>query len=140
MKRILTIPDAISAVMLLLFFYTALSKLADHERFSDVLHSSALLSNYAGLIAWTLPVIELIIALLLVIPCTRLKGLYASFGLLILFTVYILWMIFFAAHLPCHCGGVISKLSWKQHVFFNLFFIALSIAGIMSTKKYKVLT
>ena len=135
MKRTGTIADFISAVILLLFLYTALSKLADHERFSDVLHSAAFFHNNAGLIAWAVPVTELIIALLLIIPSTRLKGLYASLALLILFTLYILCMILFADHLPCNCGGVISKLSWKEHVLFNVVFIGVSVVGIYSLKK-----
>lgn len=135
MKKNGTITEIISTGILFLFVYTAISKLADHERFRDALHSSALLRNYAGLIAWAIPISELIAALLLMIPSTRLKGLYVSLGLLILFTLYILWMIFFADHLPCNCGGFISKLSWKQHVWFNLFFIGVSIAGIYSFKQ-----
>jgi hypothetical protein len=25
--------------------------------------------------------------------------------------------------IPCSCGGLISSLSWTQHLFFNLFFL-----------------
>ncbi len=140
MKWKQNLPEVSSAVVLFLFVYTAISKLAEHERFRDALQSSALLRSYAGVLVWAIPISELIAALLLMIPSTCLKGLYVSLGLLILFTLYILWMILFADHLPCNCGGVISKMSWKQHVFFNLFFIGMSIIGIISSKRNKVLT
>lgn len=140
MKKNEATANVMSAVILFLFVYTAISKLADHERFRDALHSSSLLRNYAGLLAWAIPVTELLIALLLFVPATRLKGLYSSLVLLLLFTMYILWMILYAAHLPCRCGGFISELSWKQHVWFNVFFIGVSIAGIISSKRNKVLT
>lgn len=47
-------------------------------------------------------------------------------GLMTLFTGYILSMVLWAEKLPCHCGGAIEKLSWTQHIWFNLAFIALA--------------
>jgi hypothetical protein len=44
-------------------------------------------------------------------------------------------MISFDKNLPCSCGGIISKLSWKQHIIFNLFFIVLSVIGIRFQKR-----
>jgi hypothetical protein len=44
-------------------------------------------------------------------------------------------MVSFDKNLPCSCGGIISKLSWKQHILFNLFFIMLSITGIKVQRK-----
>jgi hypothetical protein len=35
-------------------------------------------------------------------------------------------MILSFAKLPCQCGGVISKMSWKEHVVFNAFFIVVN--------------
>jgi len=32
--------------------------------------------------------------------------------------------------LPCHCGGAIENLSWGQHIWFNLAFIAIAIVGL----------
>lgn len=135
LKNILTITDIISALILLLFLYTAVSKLADHERFNDVLLSSPLLTNYADSVTWALPVTELIITLLLFIPSTRRPGLYASFILLIILTLYLLWMVLFASHLPCNCGGVISEMSWIQHIAFNGFFIIINLIGIRYSKR-----
>jgi hypothetical protein len=44
-------------------------------------------------------------------------------------------MLAFDTSLPCSCGGIIAKLSWKEHVVFNLFFIANSVAGIKLQRK-----
>lgn len=123
--------DIVSAVVLFLFLYTGVSKLLDFERFRDVLGTSPLLKHYAVLIAWSLPITEIILAILLFIPATRLNGLYGSLGIMLVFTVYLAWMVRFAEHLPCNCGGVISKLSWNQHIVFNLVVIILIIAGII---------
>jgi hypothetical protein len=137
MKRTLVIADFISGLILLLLLYTSISKMVDYERFKDVLRASPLLKSFAGFIAWALPLTELIIALMLFIPATRLKGLYTSLALLILLTLYLVYMIKFTPHLPCNCGGVLKQLSWTQHIFFNLFFIGLSIAGIVLAKRKK---
>jgi uncharacterized membrane protein len=136
-NRLIFIGDIISALLLLLFLYTSLSKLADHETFKNVLSASPLLKPVAGIVAWLLPVTELGIVVLLFVPFLRIKGLYASFILISLFTLYLIYMIAFTPNLPCNCGGVLKLLSWPQHVFFNLFFILLSLTGILLFKRTK---
>jgi uncharacterized membrane protein YphA (DoxX/SURF4 family) len=129
--------DIISGGVLLLFLYTSLSKLADYEAFKNVLTASPLLKPVAGLIAWLVPVSELVIVVLLFIPPYRLKGLYASVILICFFTLYLLYMIVFTPHLPCKSGGVIKLLTWPEHIVFNLFFVFLSVTGILLYKRAK---
>lgn len=136
-KKPVLIADIISGLVLLLFLYTSLSKLADYETFRNVLLATPLLRPVAGLISWLLPVLELVIVVLLFIPRLRLRGLYASFILICLFTLYLIYMIIFSPHLPCSCGGVIKLLTWPQHIVFNLFFIILSSYGIFLYRKSK---
>jgi hypothetical protein len=62
-------------------------------------------------------------------------GIYGAFGLMLIFTFYIAYMIGFAAQLPCSCGGVLKEMSWKQHLFFNIGFTLLSLAGILLQRK-----
>jgi hypothetical protein len=136
-KKSVFIADIISALLLLLFLYTSLSKLVDHETFKDVLSGSPLLKPMAGIVSWLLPVTEFGIVILLFIPSYRIKGLYASFILLLLFTLYLIYMVAFTPDLPCQCGGALKLLTWPQHVFFNLFFILLSYIGIALYKGNK---
>ena len=131
------IADIISGAVLPLFLYTSVSKLADYEVFKNVLGASPLLKTVAGIGAWVLPVTEIAIIVLLFIPPMRLKGLYASFILISLFTIYLAYMIAFTSDLPCNCGGALKFLTWKQHVFFNLFFILLSLGGIFLYNRNK---
>jgi hypothetical protein len=52
------------------------------------------------------------------------------------FTVYTVAILLHAfKYIPCSCGGVIRKLTWPQHLFFNLFFVGISILGIMLKKR-----
>lgn len=122
--------EIITALLIVLFVYAGLSKLLDHHTFSLQLARSPLLGSWAFVIAWVLPIGELLLAAALVIPATRLLGLYASSILLIVFTLYLVYMLSFSTHLPCTCGGIISTLSWKQHVGFNTVFILLAAGGI----------
>jgi hypothetical protein len=135
MKR--WIADIIWGLLIVLFVYAASSKLFDYNQFSTQLGRSPLIGSYATVIAWMVPAIELIIVAMLTIKPTRIQGLYASLILLLIFTLYIAGMLLSGEHLPCSCGGVISALSWKQHLIFNLFFMALSIAGILLWWKQK---
>lgn len=119
-----------SSLLLLLFTYTALSKLSDYDKFVRLLHESPLIHKGADMIGWLLPVTELIVVLLLFFERTRRMGLFISLFLLVLFTVYLLYMVLFVADLPCSCGGVLRKMSWQQHVWFNLFFILVNLLAL----------
>jgi uncharacterized membrane protein YphA (DoxX/SURF4 family) len=129
------IPEIASSVLVLLFAYTGLSKLFDYGSFKAQLSISPYLHFISTMLAWLLPALELIISLLLTISTTRLSGLYCSFILLMLFTVYIMLLLLSGKHLTCTCGGIIKELSWKQHLVFNLFFVTVALTGIKKAKK-----
>lgn len=112
----------ITLLLIILFGYTALSKLMNYANFEFGLSESPFIAPFAGLLVWALPVTELIIALSLAMPVFRLSALYASFVLLFLFTGYIAAMLAFAVDIPCSCGGVLEIMSWPIHLVFNGFF------------------
>ncbi|WP_413999293.1 MauE/DoxX family redox-associated membrane protein [Flavobacterium sp. W1B] len=138
----------ICLLYILLFVYAAVSKLLDFENFQVQLGQSPLLSAFAGWVSWGVPIVELVIALLLVFPRFRLVGLYAAFSLMVMFTTYIYIILNFSPHIPCSCGGILEKLSWSQHMFFNILFIVLAfIAFLFSdnsllfiTRKHKIVS
>lgn len=131
------IVQIICYLYVLLFVYTAISKLLDFENFGIQLAQSPLLSAYAGLIAPSVIIVELLIVLLLCFKATRLIGLYASFFLMIAFTIYIYLILNYSDFIPCSCGGIIEKLSWTEHLVFNIGFIALALVAIVLTEKEK---
>lgn len=134
MKKSTTI-EIIYGLLILLFVYTAASKLLSYKSFVAVLDQSPLMQGKAVTVGWLLPVVELGVSVLLFLPSTKELGLYLSFGLMVLFTAYIAYMVMFTPHLPCSCGGVIKQLSWKQHLLFNVFFILVAFAGIVLFRK-----
>lgn len=134
-KKAAFIIDLISASILLLFLYTAVSKLLDYDHFKSVMILSPLLHPFAGIIAWALPIFEIGIVLLLLFSKTKLNGLYTAFVAIVIFTIYIIYMIIFTPRLPCSCGGILKSLTWTEHIFLNLFLLLLiGIAIVLSTK------
>ena len=127
--------EVMSALLLILFLYTAASKLIDHDRFVMVLKKSPLLQEVAGPVSWLVPLSELVVSLSLFVPAWRRYGFRAAFAMMTIFTIYIAYMILFTPHLPCSCGGVIRKMSWGQHLAFNVFFTAIAWLGIRWEKK-----
>lgn len=120
----------VSFLLIFLFIYAAISKLIDYERFKIQLGQSPILNTYANLIAWTIPLIEIIASVLLVFNSTRIIGLYLSFSLMTMFSIYIYTITHFSEYVPCSCGGILEHMSWNQHLVFNLFFVILSLVSI----------
>lgn len=117
-----------------LFLYTGLSKIVDFNVFYVTLTASPLAKNYAMLIAISVPTIELIIVVLLLIPKTQRLGLVLSMILMVIFTGYV-GSILSYSHQPCSCGGIFYKIQWKPHLFINIALTLLAIAAITMKSK-----
>lgn len=130
MKKELVI-DSITYLLILLFSYAALSKLCDYNNFHVQLLQSPITTAYAGMISWVLPAGELLIVLALILPATRLTGLYASLFLLSLFSAYIYAVLHYSFYIPCNCGGILGHMKLSTHFWFNMAFLVITIAGIL---------
>lgn len=119
-----------SYLFVILFLYTAISKLLDFENFQLELQKSPLLSNYYKIISLAIPAAEIIISLLLLFKKTRFIALNAFLFLMTVFTTYILIILNFTGYIPCTCGGVIESLGWTEHLVFNSLFVLLAILDI----------
>jgi len=117
-------------LLIFLFVYAAISKLLDYQKFEVQLGQSPVLTQFSGLVAWLIPVLEIMISILLYLPKCRIFGLYAAFTLMMIFTAYIIIITSFSPYVPCSCGGILQKMNWNQHLAFNLIFVALSVLSI----------
>lgn len=123
--------DVISALLILLWVYAALSKLADFETAEKQMHNQVFPGWIASILVWVVPLSELITAILLYFKRSRKAGLFISLFLLTAFTAYIaLVMTNIFGRIPCNCGGVISRMSWPAHLALNLSFIALTAIAL----------
>jgi uncharacterized membrane protein YphA (DoxX/SURF4 family) len=122
--------EIIALFFVCLFLYTGVAKLMDFDVFKGQLEESPVLEPVAPLIAWGLPIVEFIVCILLFFPRWRLKGLYAAFVLMVIFTGYVIALLTTSTELPCSCGGIIEELSWPGHLIFNSLLIIISFAAI----------
>lgn len=137
------IKEIVPILLIVLFAYTATSKFLDYDKFvfQMSLAPVPLMIVLASVLGWVVPVIEMVIAISLAVgffnPSIKTKGLYTSVILLSAFEIYIAIMLMSGSHLPCTCGGIVSQMGWKQHLFFNAFFIINGILSIKYLQKHK---
>lgn len=135
------IVEIISMLYVLIFTFAGLTKFLEGDQFFNNLNNSPILPDIVWLpfiISWAVPTLEILTASLIAIPITRLKGLYGALGLMILFTLYVAGIVFFSPYTPCSCGGVLTLLSWPQHLILNIGLILLAISGIRLYQKCKL--
>lgn len=131
------IPSIASVLLIILFVYAGSSKFLDFDNFQVQLGQSPVLTAFADWVSWGIPLIELLIALLFLIPKYVLLAFYASFSMMIMFTTYIIIVLNFSDYIPCSCGGVLEDLSWNEHIIFNLAFVLLSLFSIYFLETHK---
>jgi len=129
--------EGIVALLIILWIYTGISKLGEQFNFMYQLRKQPFFENIALLLSYAVPIIELIVAVLLVIKKLRAIGLWASFILMMSFTIYVAFVLSFAKQLPCQCGGIIDSLDWKQHLILNIILTIISLIGILLNNKLK---
>ena len=130
--------EFICLLYILLFVYAAVTKLLDFENFQVQLGQSPLLSAFAGWASWGVPITEILISIALLFPKYRLVGLFAAFSLMVLFTTYIIIILNFSPFVPCSCGGILEKMSWTQHLVFNIVFVFLAFISILLLTPKKI--
>jgi putative oxidoreductase len=130
--------ECVCALLILLFLYASISKFLDFKTFIDQMNNQPLPNSWTPFLAWTIPLLEIAISIALLFEYTRLIGFYASLILMITFTLYTgIVLLHFFPYIPCSCGGVIRKLTWTQHLILNLWYVSLSILGIiLQHRKY----
>ncbi|WP_215222614.1 MauE/DoxX family redox-associated membrane protein [Echinicola shivajiensis] len=133
MERIIKIyRELIPLLVAMLFVYTAVSKVYDSVGTMRALYNQVFPHWMAELIFYGLPVIELVIAVMVLLPKFRRKGMWAGFLLMIAFTAYIsLVMGDVFDRVPCSCGGVLSSLGWEEHLVFNLSVLVMMVIWLI---------
>ena len=128
--------ECISALLIMLFLYASVSKFTDFQRFYGEMNNQPLPNSWTPFLVWTVPSLEIAISVVLIFERTRMVGFIASLALMTLFTIYTgAILLHFFEYVPCSCGGVIRKLTWPQHLVFNLFFVTLSVMGIILQRR-----
>ncbi|HVU94836.1 MAG TPA: MauE/DoxX family redox-associated membrane protein [Puia sp.] len=129
MKKQITL-EITGGLIILLFAYASLSKILNFAHFINEINNQPLPNEWTPFLAYTIPAIEIVIVVLLVVPPWRMWGFLLSALFMAVFTVYaaVILMNGFS-YVPCSCGGVIELLNWKQHLILNIVFLFLSLLG-----------
>jgi len=119
-------------LIILLFTYTAVSKLIEYDKFVFQMGLSPFLPVrfFAPALGWLIPFFEIIIVIAVLSGRWRRVGLKATLALLLIFELYIGAMLLKGVQLPCTCGGVLSIMGWQSHLIFNAFFMLLALIGL----------
>lgn len=129
-----TFITAIAYFFILLFLYTAISKLLAFRVTVFDMEGNPLLKNTPTLWAISIPVVEIVVAVLLFLPATRRIGLWASLVLMIGFTAYVGVLLASNFKLPCTCGGIFRELSWWQHLWVDIGLTILAAVALLIQK------
>lgn len=122
----------ITGVLVLLWAYAALSKLFNLHQFHQALMTQVF-PRWAGkILLYALPLSELVLVGLLIIPQTRLIGMYSSLFMMGAFTLYVGGAVFqIYDQYPCACGGLFAKLGWYNHFKVNIVLTLIALAGVI---------
>lgn len=122
---------AVIILLLLLWVPVVLDKISDFSLFRDGILKQPFSDQLGYILIFLLPILEIAVVMALIFKKFQKVGLILSAILLSAFTGYIIVALLGAwEKLPCGCGSVISGMTWTEHLFFNLFFLILSILGL----------
>ncbi|OOG69926.1 MauE/DoxX family redox-associated membrane protein [Algoriphagus sp. A40] len=120
-----------STLLILVWTYTGMDKLVRFEDSRKAFHNQTFPSELAELLSYTIPGVELLIALLLLFSVTRWWGYLGSVLLLTVFITYVglIWVGAFP-RVPCNCAGILESLGWAEHFWMNLICIGIGVLGL----------
>ncbi|WP_057936222.1 MauE/DoxX family redox-associated membrane protein [Algoriphagus resistens] len=125
-------------ILIIIWTYTSMDKLVRFTDSRNAFHNQTFPAELAEVLAYAVPIIELLIAGLLLFSVTRWWGFLSSILLLSVFTSYVglIWVGAFP-RVPCNCAGIIDSMGWEAHFIMNLLLIALGIYGLHQNRMKK---
>lgn len=138
-KNINIIYGLLRIMMLLFWIYVGIDKVWQLNAFKIALTQQPIISYFAPVLFWLLPVLEVSLGLLLAFPSQKVQswGWEASILLISVFTVYIaLGVLDVYEQKPCMCSSFLSNVSWNTHLVINSVILALSILGWVLNKSF----
>jgi len=129
------ISDTCATLLGALFAYAALSKLFNYEQSRKEMLNQVFPDQIAITLTWLIPTLELLLAAMLLWVQFRKQAFAFSLALLSMFSIYItVSMTGVFGRIPCSCGGVLGHMSYSVHLLFNLFFVLISLLGLMASQ------
>lgn len=139
MKEKIILREVPSYFLILIWAYSGLEKFIGFESSRRAFHNQTFPPELADLLSYSIPLVELILAVLLLFQSTRWWGYLGSCLLFVVFVTYVglIWVGAFP-RVPCNCAGIIESLGWTEHLILNLILIGFSIIGLWFEKKVDI--
>ncbi|NVM62205.1 putative membrane protein YphA (DoxX/SURF4 family) [Mucilaginibacter sp. SG538B] len=133
--------ELITALLVLLFLYTGLSKLLDFKNFEVSMRFQHLPGWITVPLTYVPPLAEITVAALMIPHKSRLTGIYIFLAMMTAFTIYVgaAWLHLFQ-RAPCACGGALQSLNWEQYFALNLVFVTLAVTAIRYNRAKRMTT
>lgn len=90
---------------------------------------------FAKSMAWAIILAEALAALLLIVPRTRVVGLYSSASLFSLFAGFSIWRLYQGISVPCTCFGSLLVMTPTQAFLVSAVLLLLSVNAILAPRK-----
>lgn len=125
----------VAGLLIILWVYAAFSKLFNLKKFKRAMRIQVFPKWISNILIVAVPLSEIITIALLLVPHTRLLGMYASLFIMFSFTIYVGGAVFgFYERKPCACGGLFGMLGWKMHLKVNVVLTLLAFLGVILMK------
>ena len=122
----------LTGLLIILWAYAAYSKLSDIKKFRQAMLTQVLPKRIAKLLVVLVPLSEIVLIVLLLFSETRLLGMYASFFMMLAFTLYVGGAVFgMYERRPCACGGLFGRLGWEKHFKVNIVLTLIALFGVI---------
>jgi len=137
MKQKEIVQEIISFYLCLSLFYEGIYKMAYWHNFSAWLHHAPLLQSVTGLLGYVIPVWEIALAVCLLIPATRVRSLYITLVILVVFILWVAIWMFFTKRIYWPFHGLWSPATWKEKILISLLNSWLAFTAILIIKLRK---
>lgn len=132
-----TIIEIIASLLILLFLYSAAAQVAFHPTFKLQINRSLVNTPLSSLVAWLMPVTQLLLVYLLWRRSTRLAGLSCSLAAVSCYTIYLIIMLPKAWASSCNCGELIQAATLEINILINLAIILMIATAIILAGRFK---
>ncbi len=126
-----TIIEFISILLVVHFSFTAIEQLVNHNVLRLLLEKAPVMGPVAEQASWIFPFLQFTVVFLLLFRRTRLAGLFCSFIITGMVTIYIIATINTGETQTSKYIGLWKGLSLKNHIILNIIGILLSGLAII---------
>ena len=138
MKTRKIIVEVICFVLLMFWFYEGVYKVAYWGSFSFYMRHAPLLGPVWQVLAYGIPLAEISLALMFLFPKQKLRALYISIGILMLFVLWVMTWNMFTGRLFWPYHALWERPTWMQKMLVSLGLCWIAfVAAILLTHKYK---